>query len=132
MQKEKNYDFLKRMQEFHIPGRRTVFSTGSDMVEVTSEWCIRVPAAPTAAEVRAAEDFRDYLRVSMGVTVAVVKSDAVAEAEIFFTDLGTNTKRGAYEIEVAPGRIAVRGDDFRGVLRGNVALEDIPQLPSTS
>jgi len=121
---EKNYDFLKRFQIIHQPDRRTVFDLPDNSVEITSQWLIRVPAAPGAAEIRAAEDLLDYLKVSMGIILPLIKSDTVCGKEILFQDSKSGKIRGAYDITASTERIAVCGDDSRGVLRGNIALED--------
>ncbi len=124
MKIEKNYDFLKRMQVIHQPQRRTLFVLQENSVEITEKWQIRVAAEASGAELRSAEDFQDYLKVSMEIDLALVKSDKASDFEIFFTDTQSNKVRGAYSIEVSDKNVSVSGDDFRGVLRGGIALED--------
>ena len=90
---EKNYDFLKRFQIIHHPDRRTVFDLPDNSVEITSQWIIRVPASPSAAEIRAAADLLDYLDVSMGIKLQLVKSDSASSREILFQDTGSGKIR---------------------------------------
>ncbi|MBO5899485.1 MAG: hypothetical protein J6Q80_02035, partial [Lentisphaeria bacterium] len=121
---EKNYDFLKRFQIIHHPDRRTLFELPENSIEITSAWVIRVPENPTAAEMRAAADVLDYLDVSMGIKLQLVKSDSANSHEILFQDSKSGKIRGAYDITASNEQIIVSGDDSRGVLRGNIALED--------
>jgi len=73
---ERNYDFRKRHWEYHKidrrdPGRKPE----SGEILLTEDWKIGfAPSCGPIAEI-AANDFQDYLRKSMGVSLPLTRTD---------------------------------------------------------
>jgi len=74
---EGSFDFLKRFQAIHRPGRRDPGRRAhGGEVEIRSGWVIRIGDSASPAVRQAAEDLADYLQISMDIHVA--SGDAAA------------------------------------------------------
>lgn len=70
MQKERNYQFRKRLLQIHKPNRRMEYAVcGAGQIEVTDEWSIWIPHTEDRVLYNAARDLLDYFAVSMGLSL---------------------------------------------------------------
>ena len=124
---EKNYEFLKRFQVIHKPNRRDgSLMPKSTETAIDESWCLTIPKnAPKLVE-RAATDFQDYLRVSMGVSLVLREGNAPADKCIYYA-VG-KLPENSFKLAVTSKRITVTGCDARQVFRGSIHLEDLMNL----
>ncbi|MBQ7207363.1 MAG: hypothetical protein IJS01_06150 [Lentisphaeria bacterium] len=122
---EKNYDFLSRHWQVHKPGRRRAGRRAADD-EVMPDGSWQLACAPDAPEIllRALEDFQDYLRVSMELSLPVTRE---RNERTLFLSVNENigrgfvirTRRDAIDVE-----LAFPEEAFRAVCH----IEDIMNL----
>ena len=73
---EKHYDFRARHWEYHKPGRHDpARKTGTDEIEITSDWMIGYDPKSGPITAIAADDFRDYLEKCMDLSLRIVHAD---------------------------------------------------------
>ena len=85
--KENAYDFRKRLAIVHEEGLRDVaLRPAADEIELKNGLGLVVPAGEKGLVFRAAQDFQDYLAVSMGVAAIMLEKgtegDATTKVEI--------------------------------------------------
>ena len=128
MKKENNYDFLKRMAVIHKPDRRDRNAVPqADEVAIDDSWEIAIPADACSKIRRSAEDFQDYLLVSMGVGVKIERVEKLEpKAKRILFKIGTDktSKKGGFALDVADG-VVLAGAEVRGVIYGAIRLEDL-------
>ena len=121
---EKNYDFRFRHWECHHPGMRDPQRKAADgEVELTTEWSLGCAADAPEILLNALKDFQDYLLVSMGLSLPVVR---VRGEKVLWFQYDPERKKG-FALDVSPGKITVsaaKGSFFRAV----VHLEDLMNL----
>ncbi len=119
---EQNYDFQKTLLQVHRPNRRMDYAhKATGEIEVTDNWKIVAPDAL----LRPAEDLQDYLSVSMGITVPIVKYGG--EDSIFF-EIDPSLEKDQYRLVVQTDRIILSGCDIKMVARAGYLLEDLMNL----
>lgn len=130
MRKENAYDFQKRMLIIHEPDRRNKNRLPQEN-EIALPETVTVSISADAGLVSrtAAEDFADFLRVSMGLT-AEVSSDASAFIQVALAadacvDLGEYATYKGFRIDVAADGVRVYGHDERGIGQALYYLEDL-------
>ncbi len=139
MLQEKNYDFLKRMKTIHIPGRRDCSVTGTEQdVMIDGSWKIAVSNDPSQKAMRAAQDFQDYLFVSMELSLPIVKLSAGESMEKCISFLkkeeykGTlanePVKKGSFAVEFTKENVLLCGADDNSLLYAMVYIEDCMNL----
>ena len=135
MLQEKNYDFLKRMQQIHIPGRRDHSVKGTENeVLIDESWKIAVSEKPSKKALHAAMDFQDYLLVSMELSLPVIKlakGDCSSRCICFlkkeeYSDLLSHApeKSGSFAVEITKDNVLLCGADDNALLYAMVYLED--------
>lgn len=125
---EKNYDFLKRMAVIHKPDRRdkTAVAAADELV-IDESWELVIDKNSGSKILRSAEDFLDYLLVSMGIGIKLEKLENPApKAKRILFKVGTDktAKKGAFELTVDDG-VVLAGAEERGVIYGAIRLEDL-------
>ena len=79
---EAHYEFRQRLATVHEPGLRDAAAVcAADEIQVGGDWTIIVPQGATDFIFRAAQDFQDYLAVSMGVDVRVRREEGKGKRE---------------------------------------------------
>ena len=117
---EPEYAFRKRLLVVHEPDRRDPSAKPEPGEFAFADGCrVAVPRDAPALVARAAEDFADYLAVSMGVKTGGV--DAVEIA------IDVSMEKGSYEVDVG-GKIAVKAADDRAAAQALYHLEDLMNL----
>lgn len=125
-----NYDFRKELLTVHAPARRN-----PERAPATGElWLTdgaRIRIAPDASEVItvAAEDFCDYLSVSMNVSASVVTEGegtlTLRLAEEVGVDLGEFAAYQGFRIDTTDVGITVTAHDERGAAQALYYIEDL-------
>ncbi len=139
MKIEKNYDFLQRMREIHMPDRRDPSLTpAGNEITIDSSWCIAVPASASKMILKAAADLQDYLFTSMNLSLRIEKSASpvkkakqillTAKQDISEKTAKTPETKGSYFYEAGADGVMICGAEERGVLYGAVHLEDLMNL----
>lgn len=123
------------MHEVHRPDRRDAGAEPkAGEIALDDSWRIAVPAGAGSLVRRAAEDFCDYLAVSMGVKIPVAEAETASAKTILLTTAALRpqvkcpTRSRAFLLEVTEDRIALCGADERGVFAGTIHLEDLMNL----
>lgn len=76
MVKEKAYDFRKRLTTVHQPNLRNSFYTPSSNEFVVADgMAVSIPENAGEVIVTAANDFVDYMRISMGINISVSRGE---------------------------------------------------------
>ncbi len=120
---EQNYDFRRRLDTLHAPGRRDPLATAApDEFSLPDGLPICFPADAPSAVIGTAKDLSDYFRVSMGLRTILTPDGAQGLLLDCKQGLGPF---GTYRIDTAPGRIALTGADASGIRRAGVHLEDL-------
>lgn len=130
MKSQNNYDFRRELLTVHEPNLRD-FERVPQLHEL---WLaegahIRIAADACAVISVAAEDFCDYLSVSMGVSAAVVTdgkgSVTVRLAKDAGVDLGEFAAYKGFRIETSADGITVTAHDERGAQQALYYIEDL-------
>ncbi len=130
MKTEKKYEFQQRLLQIHETGVRNRNRLPQENEFQLPETVV-IKILDTAGEVLkvAAEDFADYLNLSMGLTASVVTegeaSVTVMLAEDAGVDLGEFKEYRGFRIETTECGIFVYGHDDRGVAQALYYLEDL-------
>ena len=135
LQKEKNYDFRKKMLAVHEKNiRNDQCRPEADELELRNYVTVLVPADEEVI-LTAARDFTDYLFTSMGICAAVaVKGAEIAGQTVTVelaadngVDLGKANGYKGFRIDVDEN-ILVTGFDARGAAQGLYHLEEMMTL----
>ncbi len=130
MKTEKHYEFRERLLTVHEAGIRKAGRT-AEGAEYELPQQVRLKFSSSAGEVLevAAEDFADFLKTSMGLSVKVVTN---GEADVTITlaknadvDLGDFAVYRGFRIETTDAGIFVYGHDERGAAQGLFYIEDL-------
>ena len=111
---ERPYDFRKRLEVVHEPGR----ADGA---------VVAVPADADEVLVGAAKDFCDYLDVSMGVSARFARGRAAGSGGVTVAPDASLAPR-AYRVETAKGGIRIAAADSRAAAQALYHLEDLMNL----
>lgn len=128
---EKMYDFRKRLLEVHDHNVRNVNRTKKENeFEISNGALIKI--SPNACDVVkiAANDFVDFLNISMGVTAGVVNFGDEATitlelAEEAGVDLGEYASYKGFLIQTMQEGIKIYGHDPRGIAQALFYIEDL-------
>jgi len=96
---------------------------GADEVTLDATWSLELPPSAGPAARTAAEEFREYLGQSMGITL-----QGTGEHRIVAATGGQMTTPEGFTIELKPGGITITGADDRGMMRGLFHLQDLLDL----
>lgn len=119
---EKNYDFRARRWAVHTPDRRDFSRTASPAEILLDEsWCIGCPADASDTVFNAADDFQDYLQVSMGLSLPVIHENRPCT---LWLSENASIEKG-YTLDVSESAVLLTGKSGADVFRGIVALEDL-------
>ena len=134
MKKENAYDFQKRLLTIHQPNLRD-FSRmpQEDEYALPEKVAISVAADVGLVTRTAAEDFADFLKISMSVTAEITQGNApiqIALAKDASVDLGEFAAYKGFRIEVTKSGIAIYGHDERGIAQALYYLEDLMYFES--
>ncbi len=137
---EKNYDFRRRMDVVHKPGRRNPgLRPDDDEVPIDESWHIAIAERCPEIIVRTAKDLQDYLSASMGVSLHIIIRPLLRLCEdsncIILCrkkDLppqGKGLKAAkSCRIRVSKNQVLVCGFDERGTAQGSYFIEDLMNL----
>ena len=125
---ERPYDFRKRLEVVHEPGRRDAAArpTPTDFVFADGA-VVAVPADADEVLVGAAKDFCDYLDVSMGVSARFARGRAAGSGGVTVAPDASLAPR-AYRVETAKGGIRIAAADSRAAAQALYHLEDLMNL----
>lgn len=144
LENEHNYEFRRRLNQVHKPDRRdSALLPCEGEVVIDESWRIMISREASDYLFRIAQDLQDYLAVSMGISVLVVRGDVEAAAKngnqakpvillASSDDIPGYAKKvkksRGYRMVVEDGLIVVCGRDERGAGQGSYRLEDIMNL----
>ena len=119
---EAHFAFVKDLETIHQTGRRIPsLKPSRDELVVRDGFKIAVGKDAPALVRRAAEDFADYLAVSMGVKALVVDEPEGANLTVA---LDRKMKKGGHDIDVGAKCVRIRAVDERAAALGFYRLED--------
>lgn len=128
---EKAYDFRKKLCTIHEKGLYTNKRKAEENEFMFSNG-MKISVKEDSSEVikTAAEDFADFLKVSMGITVSVVTDYENAEVKVCLAkdeniDLKDVSEYRGFMIKTEKSGIKIYGYDDRGAGQGLFYLEDI-------
>ena len=131
---EGKYDFRRRLDEVHRPGRRdaSAWPAAGDVV-IDETWSLVVAKDAPPLLLRAAQDLQDYFLRSMGLLLplrpAVAPGVAAAAGPVIEISLDNEGgKARGYLFSVTAARIAIAGHDPAGAFMGAIYLEDLLNL----
>ncbi len=130
--KERSYDFRKRLCVVHEADRRdSSLRPAADEVELKDGTLIVVPDGEKGLLFRAAQDFQDYLAVSMGVSSTIIEksksSGAALTVEVVLKpDLPPRTS----EFTTDASGVRIVASDKRAAQQALFHLEDLMNLRS--
>jgi len=126
MEKEKNYEFRKRLDVVHKPDifDRTK-QPQADEIILDGSWEIVYDGLPQKG--CAALDLQDYLQVCMGIGIPVVKESSGGKAIILKEELADK----GFDLAVTQEKITISGNVRKGVhhLEDVMNLREAPYLP---
>ncbi|MBQ6474508.1 MAG: hypothetical protein IJJ33_21185 [Victivallales bacterium] len=127
MPTEQKYDFRQRMRAFHQPGMRTRNAVRPGEIAIDDTWSIlQQPDAPSQITL-ATTDLRDYLATSQKLPLRFTAETAPHQIA-FRVSPPAQPQRGAFRATVSQDAVLITGDDLRGVLNGQIWLEDSMNL----
>ena len=123
MKIEKNYDFRKRFDQVHKPGRRDLSVTPevNDFV-ITDDTVIIVPANADETIMTAAKDLQDYFFTSMNMSLKLKQGDVCSNSISYAVD--SSVAKDSYIFEVTSDGIKITGNMSKDAFCGSVYLED--------
>ena len=126
MKKENAYDFQKRLLSVHEPNRRDPARQPREN-ELALPEKVKISLSADAGLVTrtAAEDFADFLQVSMGISAQVVSDEPAFFQVALGEDLGEYATYKGFRIEVMQSGIRVFGHDERGIGQALYYMEDL-------
>ena len=137
---EERYAFRKRLDAAHTPGMRDPSARPApDELEIGPDFAIVLPDGAGEVAQTAADDFADYMAVSMGVAVESPRTQAPGSTPAVRDALPRirPSLRGAFDptlgertcrIEVSDGGVEVVASDERSYARALYHLEDLMDL----
>ncbi len=142
LEAEHNYAFRRRLNQVHLPDRRNPHAQPNAKETVLDDtWTIILASEASDYLFRVAQDLQDYLAVSMGIAVKVIRHDHAAEAADTgsriiaigarddFSGRGRRLRKSrSFRLQVTSECIVVTGYDERGAAQGCYRLEDIMNL----
>jgi len=121
---EKNYDFRLRHWQYHKPGRRDPRrKAGKNEVMMTEDWSIGYASESDCLTVTAADDFRDYLEKSMGISLRIVHEDG---PRVLWLEAVPKIKKG-FALDAGKEHIRISAAE-KMILRAAIHLEDMMNL----
>ncbi|MFA7159231.1 MAG: hypothetical protein WC299_07990 [Kiritimatiellia bacterium] len=137
--KEINYEFRRRLEQIHLPGRRDpALNPEAGEVEIGRSWRIIIPYTASQLLVNAARDLQDFLLASMDTSVLLVRARnfksaacAASQAIVLATakdlpEAGRGLgKPRSYRILCTAQAVTICGFDDRGAAQGGFYLEDM-------
>ena len=118
---EKNYEFRNRMRVIHRSDRLDKTAKPvADEVVITTGWQVVLPAGYGEVVQVAAQDFQDYLFVSMKTSVLMVEEQTDDRAIV----LAINSAQSEDYVITVGDAVTVTGKNERGVAQGLYCLED--------
>lgn len=132
---EQNFEFRKRLNEIHIPGRvDKALTSDPDETVISEKWQILVPSDASDFVYRAARDLQDYFARSMELALLLKKDNAdnPPPGSIVFrlNPDAAPQKARSYRLNVTPERVEIDASDERGAAQGSYYLEDLMNLRS--
>jgi len=127
MPKESKYAFRQRMQAIHQPGMRTRSTPWPGEIAIDDTWCILQPRDAPLPISLATNDLQNYLAVSQGLPLKLTSTSASHQI-ILQVSPTPQAHHGAFHATISQDAILVTGDDLRGVLNGQLWLEDTMNL----
>jgi len=132
MKKEKNYDFLDRRREIHLPARRDITLVAAENeVEVDGSWILAANPPEDPMLKHAILDLQDYFLVSMGISLKIAGPAQNPDSKMILLEKDIKRKelsRGIYSMEVGNDQVRICSSDARAVWFGALHLEDIMNL----
>ena len=132
MAKERAYDFRKRLAVVHEADRRdTSLKPSADEIELKDGMYIVLPDACKGLLFRAAQDFQDYLAVSMGVSSTIAeKSKTPGGALAVELSINGDLPPRTSEATTDAGGVRIAATDERAAQQALFHLEDLMNLRS--
>lgn len=127
MFQEQKYAFRRRMQAIHQPGMRIRSTPKDGEIALDSSWSILNPDGAAAQIRSAAEDLQNYLTVSQDLRLDL-DTEQTANQIAFRVSPPSRPHCGAFCVRITQNTVLVSGDDLRGVLNGQIWLEDMMNL----
>ena len=122
---ERPYEFRRRLDVVHLPGRRDAsLLPRPGELSLDGAVAVAVGQRPSEFLFRVAEDFADYLGVSMSVTARVVRAESGGVAVRVDPELPPRQ----YVVDVTPAGVVARGSDERAAAQALYHLEDCMNL----
>lgn len=140
--RENNYQFRKWLNQVHKPDRHDPTAMPlRDEITIENGWRIAISASAPPVIWNVARDLQDYLLVSMGVSVLLIRFAKISDAlkgDVPTIILATkeelpnkgrklSTPR-SYRLICTPNQILICGCDGRGAAQGSYYLEDLMNL----
>lgn len=129
---EAHYEFRQRLATVHEPGLRDAAAVcAADEIQVGGDWTILVPQGAADFIFRAAQDFQDYLAVSMGVDVRVARDQGPGngdQGKAMAIAVDAGMKARSERIEVTANGVTVTAADERSLAQALYHLEDLMNL----
>ena len=130
---EINYEFRKRYAVVHKPGRRDESKKcPKGFIEVTSDWCVTVPADADVVMMNAARDLIDYFFVSMNISLQLVYENDSKNTKKYSKKISygidASLEDHSYRFAVEKNKITLCGKDGRAAAQAGYFLEDLMNL----
>ncbi|MFA7173047.1 MAG: hypothetical protein WC340_06485 [Kiritimatiellia bacterium] len=125
---ERPYDFRKRLEIVHEPDQRdTSLQPATDEFEFKDGVTITLAKEASPFLFRAAQDFQDFLAVSMGVSAIISRTNSAPAANTLSLVVDGKGKTKSYRVTVGGG-IQIAAADERGAAQALYHLEDLMNL----
>lgn len=129
---EAHYEFRRRLATVHETGLRDGAAVcAADETRIEGDWTIAVPQGATDFIFRAAQDFQDYLAVSMGVDVRIARNQGSGNGDrgrILAIAVDTGMKARSERIEVTADGVKVTASDDHSLAQALYHIEDLMNL----
>ena len=127
--KENAYDFRKRLAVVHEEGRRDVSLRPMDgEIELRDGLALVVPSGEKGLLFRAAQDFQDYLAVSMGVAAIIVEKGREPKGMAVEVSLKADLPPRTATFDTTAAGVAIAASDERAAQQALFHLEDLMNL----
>ena len=131
--KERPYDFRKRLAVVHEQARRDAsLKPAADEIELADGMLIALPDGEKGLLFRAAQDFQDYLAVSMGVSATIVEKGKTSPGKTAGIDISLrpNLPPRTSEFKADDSGVHIVSSDDRTAQQALFHLEDLMNLRS--
>ncbi len=129
MKKEKNYDFLQRRRQVHVPNRRdATLRPLENEIPVDGKWTIAALPQDEPLLKRAALDLQDYLLVSMGISLKISSRPGKKTILLEKTAGDDSCGVGEFSVEAGDSQIRISSHCPRAVWSGTLRMEDLMNL----